>query len=211
MRNGVWASAVVLFVTLCLIPDVCAGECDYGSVHAWFQAAHGRWENATAHPTLKPGDEFQIKIVISTQADLQVFFVKLHEFGTPVYEVLAGPSQLEELFEYRGEMRTNQSFSFEWTLRVRPTTTWTQGTAPLELFTQFNRNDSDECQVDFDVITAYVLPACQESIYDKNNKESLPAHPTLGKPPVGIRYESILVGLFMVFFLMMLKIRLYEE
>jgi sarcinarray family protein len=191
-----------------MIPVVTAGECDYGSVHAWFQIRYNQWENATAHPTLKPGDKFQIKIVISTRADLQVFFVKLHEFGTPVYEVLAGPSRLEELLEYRGAIRTNQSFTYEWTLRVRPTTTWTQGIAPLELFTQFNRNDSEECKVDFDIITAYIIPAIQDDIYHKENQ---PPHSILGGCLPGVHGECVLAALFMVFFLMMLKIRMYEK
>jgi sarcinarray family protein len=158
MRQSVLFSAIVLFVIPLIAPIVSAGECCYGSVHAWFQGSNGQWENATAHPILKPGEVFHIKIRVTLSTICQVFFLKLHEFGIPVYEVLAGPIKIEELLEYRGKIQVQHPYIYEWTMRVRPTTTWMYGSAPLEVFAQLNKNNSDECRIDFDVLVASILP-----------------------------------------------------
>jgi sarcinarray family protein len=138
-------------------PCVSAGECCYGVVHAWFRYQDRGWENATAHPCLSRGDVFVIHVEVVATMSLQMFFVKLHEFGTPVFEVLTGSTQMEQLLECRQQITAGQRFSYQWTIRVRPETSWVSGYAPLEVFVQFNINDSAACQVDFDVVTAYIL------------------------------------------------------
>jgi sarcinarray family protein len=204
-RDSLWICAIILFVTQLLIPGVIAGECCYGSVHAWFQGSNGRWENATAHPELKPGEMFQIKIIVSTKTTCQVFFVKLHEFGTPVYEVLVGPIQFEELFEYRGRISANQTYIYLWTVRVRPTATWIYGSAPLEVFTQFNKNDSEECQVDFDVINAYILPGYQRGSEGHNIDDDLPSDSHPGLRLLGFQCEEVLIAVVILFLLLCSK------
>jgi sarcinarray family protein len=141
-----------------MVPATAAGDCRYGSVHAWFQDSTSVWQNATAHPMLRPGQTFQIKIIATMTRASKMFFLKLHEFGTPVYEVLSGPMRLDELLKHQGIIQANESYTYTWTLRVRPTTTWIQASAPLEVFTQFNINDSESCEIDFDVINAYIQP-----------------------------------------------------
>jgi hypothetical protein len=42
-------------------------------------------------------------------------------------------------------------------MQVRSNTTWVNGYAPLEVFVQFNKNDTDEMRISFDVITAFIL------------------------------------------------------
>lgn len=145
-----------LFFSTNVIPDVCAGDSQYGSVHAWFQHPGGEWENATAHPCLKRSESFSIRVEVTTRAPVQVFFVKLHEFGTPVFEVLSGPTVLEQLLEYRNPLSSNQTFSYQWIVQVRPNTSWVNAVAPLEVFVQFNKNDTEYGIVDFDVLTAYI-------------------------------------------------------
>jgi len=198
-------------MVLLLARGACAGECDYGSVHAWFQASDGRWENATAHPRLHRGEEFRVKIMVSPTINLQVFFVKLHEFGTPVYEVLEGPTQIEQLFEYRQKLRPNQTFMYQWTLRIRPATYWTHGNAPLELFTQFNRNDTDECQVIFDVITAYIVDEFQgETIEEKNHENhSSQQSPNSFRP--GFHYRELLTAVLVLCLFMKLKGWMFQK
>lgn len=158
MRRSAWIYATALFVVPLVVPVTDAGDCRFGSVHAWFQGSTGAWQNATAHPVLKPGQAFQIKITVTVMRNCSTFFLKLHEFGTRVYEVLAGPMRLEELLKHQGRIQANESYTYTWILRVRPATAWTQASAPLEVFTQFNNNDSESCEVDFDVINGYILP-----------------------------------------------------
>ena len=153
--------AIVLIAISLIAPGASAGACCYGSVHAWYQGSNGQWVNATAHPVLKPGEVFRLQIRVKLSTVCQVFFLKLHEFGTPVYEVLSGPTQIEELLEYRQKIRVQYPYIFDWTVCVRPTTSWTCGSAPLELFAQLNKDNSKECTVDFDVLVATILPRNQ--------------------------------------------------
>ncbi len=154
-------NAIVFLAVLLMVPVVSAGDCSYGSVHARFQDPKGCWMDATVHPVLKPGDVFHVQVSVICSQSCQVFFVKLHEYGTPVYEVLAGPTQMEEILEVRGTIDVQSPYLYEWTIRVRPDTSWTSASAPLEVFTQLNKDDSEDCVIDFDVIVATILPENQ--------------------------------------------------
>jgi hypothetical protein len=79
---------------------------------------------------------------------------------------------MEQLLEYRQMILPNQTFTSTWKLRVRPNTTWVNGYCPLEVFTQFNRNDDDECRVSFDVITAFVIDELWEG-YSQDHTDTL--------------------------------------
>jgi sarcinarray family protein len=162
MKTAVLVLCSLLFILLCIQPITTAGECTYGSVYAWYKTTDKGWMNATGHPRFTPGDFFEIKIIITIKTDLQVFYVKLHEFGTPVYEVIKGPTTMEQLLEYRQHPLINQNFTYQWKLRIRPQTSWVNGYAPLEIYAQFNTNDTDESHVCFDVITAYIIDTYQE-------------------------------------------------
>ena len=134
-----------------------AGECAYGSVHAWFRTTEGDWENATAHPMLKRGESFDIKITVSTKTDLRVVYLKLHEFGTPVYEVLTGPSTMEQLLDHWEPIQSDQSWTYVWKMRVGANTSWVNGNSPLEVYVQFTKNDEDDSSVTFDVMNAFII------------------------------------------------------
>lgn len=160
---------------------VTAGDCRYGSVHAWFVASGGANENATARPVLIRGEVFEVQVKVTAQTSLQRFYVKLHEFGTPVYEVLAGPTVLEQLLECRGPVLRNQTFSYSWTMRVRPETSWVNGYAPLEMFVQFNVDDAESCVVAFDVILGYLTDADGNGSVPPQETENRPSQSTGGK------------------------------
>ena len=134
-----------------------AGECKYGSMYAWFRRANDEWQNATAHPYLKQGEEFEVKVVITAKTDLSVIFFKLREFGTPVFEVIDGPTVVGEILECGRSVKNGDNFTYIWRVRVKPDTEWFNAYDPLEVFAQFNKNDHDDCTVSFDVLTAYVL------------------------------------------------------
>lgn len=110
---------------------------------------------ATQHLHLKPGDLIEIFVKIRTSLRLSCVFVKLHEFGTPVYEVMQGPSAIDELLS-QVHPQQNTNISYYWRLRVQPRTVWTNGTAPLEVFTQFTDCDGKIQVISFDVFNAYI-------------------------------------------------------
>lgn len=146
-----------LLCVICIVPVCCAGTCAYGSAYAWFKGTDGGWVNATAHPLMRRGESFEIRIVVTTSTDLCMLYIKLHEFGTPVYEVLEGPTSMEQLLECRHLPKSGQSVTYVWKMKVRQDTSWVNAYAPLEVFVQFNKNDTKIAWIQFDVITAFVI------------------------------------------------------
>jgi sarcinarray family protein len=193
---------IVVLCTCCSSPTIHAGNCQYGSVHAWFQSPDGELLNATAHPNLKRGEIFHIRVEVTLKTMLGVFFVKLHEFGTPAFEVLDGPTCMEQLLECRQKHSSNQTFSYHWTMRVRPDTTWVNAYAPLEVFVQFNRNDTECCIVDFDVITAYIANEVWNGTSQDPSHESFSSETIQGKNMPGfINAGSMIMIILLCVFL----------
>ena len=199
----VWFLIGILFI-INTIPVLTAAESNYGSVQAWFRTSGGEWQNATAHPWLKRGECFEIKTVVTAKTDLQVFFIKLHEFGTPVFEVVEGPTMIEQLLECRQNILSDQTFTYVWTMRVMSDTTWINGYGPLEVFTQFNKNDTAEYRVGFDVITAFIVDELWEGYIQENISENHSSETTHGGGLPGFE----VVGMFIVVFLLCIFTRL---
>jgi len=199
----VWYLIGILFI-INTIPVLTAAESNYGSVQAWFRASGGEWENATAHPWLKRGESFEIKTVVTAKTDLQVFFLKLHEFGTPVFEVVEGPTMMEQLLECRQNILSDQTFTYVWTMRVMSDTTWVNGYGPLEVFTQFNKNDTAEYRVGFDVITAFIVDELWEGYLQENISENHSSETTHDGGLPGFEVG----GMFIVVFLLCIFTRL---
>lgn len=197
MRRRAWISLSALLVIPFLIPVTNAGDCSFGSAHAWFQGPDGGWQDATAHPILRPGQVFQIKLTLTLMKNCSVFFLKLHEFGTSVYEVVTGPTRLEELLSQQSRMQTNESYTYTWTLRVRPATTWTQASAPLEVFAQLNTNDSVSCEIDFDVINAYIQRGFPPIPTETQATEQHTSHTPQGPHCLGFSWRAALVLLLL--------------
>ena len=171
---------VVLFFMELAVPLVTAAECDYGSVNASVRTSDGVWRHATTHPVLKRGETFDIQVIVTTKTVLQVLFLKLHEYGTPVFEVITGPTAIDQLLESRGEISSGKTFIYTWTVYVRPDTSWVNGYAPLEVFVQFNTNDTDEHRITFDVLTAYIIDELWENYSQANTtKKFFSTHPSV--------------------------------
>jgi len=149
---------ISLFSMLCIPPISSGKDCAVGAVHAWFRTTNGLWEHATAHPFLKRGQCFEIKIVVTMYTPLQGFYLKLHEFGEPVYEVIEGPTKIEQILEVRQPLVMNHSYVYYWRLCVRVNTSWVNAYGPLEVYVQFQTDEGgNDSWVDFDVMTAYIL------------------------------------------------------
>ena len=179
---------------LFLTPRLCASECRYGSVHAWFRTSDGAWENATAHPMLKRGESFEVKIAVTISTDLNVMYLKLHEIGTPVYEVVTGPTMMEQLLEQWITPLSEKSWTYLWKIKVRENTSWVSGYGPLEVYVQFNKNDTDTSWVNFDIITAYILDELSE---EYNPETDLDSSIEQSRPP---RATSNIIAVLLVGF-----------
>lgn len=194
----VWSLIGLLFI-INTIPVLTAADCSYGSVHAWFRTSDGEWENATAHPLLKRGESFEIKTVVTAKTDLKVFFLKLHEFGTPVFEVLEGPTAMEQLLEYQQNILPDQTFTYAWKMRVRSDTIWVNGYGPLEVFAQFNKNDTTEYRVGFDVITAYIVDELWEGYLKENISENHSSETINGGKLPGFEVRGMFIAVFLLY------------
>jgi sarcinarray family protein len=207
IRTMIVVYCIVLFFLIPLTLVSTASECTYGSVHAWFRSSDGEWENATAHPLLKRGEAFEIKIVVTAKTNLQVFFLKLHEFGTPVFEVLSGSTIMEQLLECRQNILPGQTFTYAWEMQIRSDTTWVNGYAPLEVFTQFYKNDTAEHRMSFDVITAFIVDELWEQYVQENISENLSSQHTQSNTLSGFEFEEIIIAVF----LLSIVVRLREQ
>jgi sarcinarray family protein len=133
-----------------------AAECDYGFVSARVRLSDDVWTNATAHLKLQRGECFDVQVTVRTTTRLLAVFIMIHEFGTPVYQVFFGPTAINQVLENRGALPSNTTFTYVWSIQVRPDTIWINGLAPLEVFVQFNKNDTDERRIQYGVLTAYI-------------------------------------------------------
>jgi sarcinarray family protein len=194
----VTVSLIGLLFIIHAIPVHTAAECDYGSVHACMMASDDIWKNATTHPLLKRGESFNIKIVVTTKTPLSMLYIKLHEYGTPVFEIMEGPTAIEQLLECRGGIPSGQIFSYTWKIRVRPDTTWVNGYAPLEVFVQFNKNDTDEHRINFDVVTAFVIDELWENYKQENTNENFSSRyvPSIEQP--GFEFGQIIIAVILL-------------
>lgn len=177
-----------------------AGDCLYGSAQAWYTDSQHSRMNATAHPVLHRGETFKIEVVVITKSTVSVFFLKLHEFGTPVYEVLEGPSRIEQTLEHQGPLNPNERFSYVWKVQVRTDTSWVNGYAPLELYVQFNKNDEESASIHFDVLTAFITdePLKQNQKEPFQNISSSTARENNATPGCGVGGIILLVIFFIL-------------
>lgn len=190
----------ILFFLLVFCIVCRAGDCPYGSAQAMFKISDETWENATAHPLLHRGETFEIQVVVTTYTELSVFFLKLHQFGTPVYSVRDGPSMMEQIFEHREMMAPGQSFSYVWKMQVDANTSWVNGYAPLEIYAQFHKNERELASVHFDVLVAYITDQPLEHHQEGSSSEPSSSAPG-GKqstPSGGIEGIIIIVVFFVV-------------
>lgn len=193
---------VFLISILLIIPVYSAGQCAFGSAYAWFKSSNDTWMNATVHPLLRRGEPFEIQVVVTSSINLSMVFIKLHEFGTPVYDVIEGPTAMEQLLECPHLTIAGQSSRYRWTMKVRDDTSWVNGYAPLEVFVQFNKNDTAVLSIHFAVITAYIIDEAWANV----SKERSDIDTSLTQEPRLLPTANIVgVILISMFFIIVLK------
>jgi sarcinarray family protein len=184
--------------SIAIIPGCSAGSCAFGSAYAWFKASGDTWLHATVHPMLRRGEPFEIQVVVTSRSDLGMVFVKLHEFGTPVYEVLEGPTAMEQILNCQELTVANQSVSYSWTMKVRDDTSWVNGYAPLEVYVQFTNNDTSVSWVDFDVIVAFIIDEPWVNTSDEHIQDDYSSTETSRSLPSVGNAETLLISVMFI-------------
>lgn len=138
-----------------------APECGYGTLDAWFREEGDIWMNTTAHTSLKRGEPFEVKAMVSAKTDLVVLSLHLWETGesdaaNSSFEVIEGPSGFYSQLNVF-DVRKNASYNFTWKMRVKPDASWVNGNAPLNIRAQFNRDWDDELQIQFTMVNIYII------------------------------------------------------
>jgi len=104
-------------------------------------------------------------------------------------------------FQEHSPSSSGKTFIYTWTVHVRPDTSWVNGYAPLEVFVQFNTNDTDDLRITFDVLTAYIIDELWENYSQANTTKTYSStHPSVDTES-GLEFGSIIgaVLLFCIF------------
>jgi hypothetical protein len=139
-----------------------------------------------------------MKILVRIKTDLRVVYVTLHEFGTPVFEVITGPSTMEQLLEHWGPTPSDQPMIYVWKMRVRENTSWVNGYSPLEVYVQFTKDDDDDSSVSFDVMNAFIFDELWENYSQEPLNEN---YSSQRKDASQLSSVSITTGIIIVFFI----------
>jgi len=137
-------------ILLICIFNCTAAENEYGTVFAWFNE-----EPATAEGiVLKINEPFTVKATVESKIDGFVF-VKLSEPGvTTAYEVIEGPSEIDEFID---NMNIESGWKTTYIWKLKPNGDWTNGNAPINLFVQFNKAHDDVQKIRFTVANPQIL------------------------------------------------------
>ncbi|MDW7777364.1 MAG: sarcinarray family MAST domain-containing protein, partial [Methanosarcinales archaeon] len=141
----------VLIFSLFLVfsPNSLAAENEYGSVYAWFND-----ESATVEGyKLKVNEPFEVIIDIESKIDGNVY-VQLYEPGvTTAYEVIDGPSKIEEWID-NPKIQSGWKKTYRWTLK--PDGGWTGGNAPINIMVSFSKEGTQQ-PIEFTIANPYIL------------------------------------------------------
>ena len=181
------ASFLLIFISNCT-----AAENEYGIVVAWFNE-----EPATVDGiTLKINEPFTVKATVESKIDGYVF-VKLSEPGvTNAYEVIEGPSEIDEFID---NMNIESGWKTTYIWKLKPNGDWTNGNAPINLFVQFNKAHDDVQKIQFTIANPYILdeqysgPAPTRTATDPSSTDQTP---TQGSPGFGVM--GALLGIMLV-------------
>lgn len=147
-----WCLVLVILTILLLFGPVQAASLDGCLCRAWVRTEGSPWGPATAHPALRPGEEFSVMVLVATTRPAAWVFLSLREFGTPVYDVVTGPSGIEEPLLCGRHVHPPFLKAFVWKVRVLPDTAWVNGIAPLDVFAQFSSPSAKVTVLSFSVV-----------------------------------------------------------
>ncbi|HMB45801.1 MAG TPA: sarcinarray family MAST domain-containing protein [Candidatus Methanoperedens sp.] len=139
----------ILIVLLFSFQVAAAAENEYGIVRAWFNG-----ENATVNGIqLKIGEPVEVKVEVISRIDGNSY-LELNEPGvTKGFEVLEGPSKLEEMIS-NPKITNGWSNTYFWVLK--PNGNWKNGNAPINVFVSFSKKGNQK-PIQFTIANPYIL------------------------------------------------------
>ena len=148
----------------CLNQNVLADpvENDFGIVNAWYNG-----EEATVKDVyLKINEPAEIAVYVQSKIDCDVYIELNNPLVTMPYDLMSGPSDIDELIEYNN-VESGWSKNFTWI--ITPNGEWTNGNAPINLFIQLSDRDENR-MVEFTIANPIIL--------DEQYSGSSPSHIT---------------------------------
>ena len=124
---------LILVLLICLNQNTFAepAENDFGIVNAWYNGQEATVENIQ----LKVGEPAEITVSINSKIDCNVYVKLINPLVTVPYDILSGPSDLDESIDNRG-VKSGWTTNYTWI--IAPNGKWTNGNAPINIFVQFS-------------------------------------------------------------------------
>ena len=172
---------LILVLLICFNQNTFAepAENDFGIVNAWYNGQEATVENIQ----LKVGEPAEITVSINSKIDCNVYVKLINPLVTVPYDILSGPSDLDESIDNRG-VKSGWTTNYTWI--IAPNGKWTNGNAPINIFVQF----SDRGDVRIEEFTI-----ANPIIFDKQNSgptrtttdpSSTDQSPSQGSPGFGV-------------------------
>ncbi len=138
-----------LMLSAPMLAEITAAESSFGKIDVFY---NDRFLPGTdvATPTLKIGEPFAVKIVLTVYREYKVSG-KLMELGSGNFEVVDGPSEMDRYSSVI--LKPNESHVFEWT--VKPTDKWAGGSLPINFHYSIVEKGNPEPVVNSEFTIAY--------------------------------------------------------
>ena len=133
MKRLLYLILVFLVLLICLNQNTFAepAENDFGIVNAWYNGQEATVENIQ----LKVGEPAEITVSVNSKIDCNVYVKLINPLVTVPYDILSGPSDLDESIDNRG-VKSGWTTNYTWV--IAPNGEWTNGNAPINIFVQFS-------------------------------------------------------------------------
>jgi sarcinarray family protein len=124
-------------------------ENDFGIVNAWYNGQEATVKNIQ----LKVGEPAEITVSVNSKIDCNVYVKLINPLVTVTYDILSGPSDLDESIDNRG-VKSGWTTNYTWI--ITPNGEWTNGNAPINIFVQFS--DRGDVRIEeFTIANPYIL------------------------------------------------------
>ncbi|MDW7776954.1 MAG: sarcinarray family MAST domain-containing protein [Methanosarcinales archaeon] len=124
-------------------------ENDFGIVDGWYNGKEATVENIQ----LEIGETAEITVSVNSKIDCNVYVKLINPLVTVPYDVVSGPSDLDESIDNRG-VKSGWITNYTWI--IKPNGEWTNGNAPINIFVQFSDRGDDRI-VKFTIANPYIL------------------------------------------------------
>lgn len=222
MKKIIILAGLLMLVVMVMLPSINAGSCKYGTMYAWYSRDGENWSNATAYDAGKLGEPFYVKVKLTAKIDLNVIGFEIYETADTKegssFELVEGPIVLEgpEPIDnpyYPGcdcffcpcdfqNMDENESITVMWKLRVKHDNDWIGGTAPVEVYGQYNIDDDTSKSIYFHAVNIAILEETWEGYSDDagNNVDGTGGGNNSGNGSPGFELVVVLLAVSVIFY-----------